>query len=437
MELYDEKLEQKKSKIPMILGICIAVLAVITAIIVYVIIYLQNSIMTIKINGNRNNEIEKIFYIESSEEETNLYMPIIKMAQYLDYEGFTGDYKDKSEDKTKCHVTSEYETAIFTKDSDVIMKVTEDSEDEYIIIDKPVFEKDGELYTTIDGIEKAFNVAFYYDEELKNIDIYSMEYLVQVCVTNLKLEKYSDEFGDQKAILEGMIIIEQDGRYGVINATNGEAILEAKYEEIKYLPVTTDFLVKSNGKYGVVTKDAKVKIKMIYDQINIMDYEYGLYLVKNNNAYGVLNANGEMIIEPEYKQIGINIDKYSQNGVENKYILLDEIIPIQNTDNLWGFFNIKGEKITDFKYTGVGCQSLPVNNSYPVVVIPSYKIIVVLKDKYYNLITLDGEELISGEIINSVYLKVNSSTEQNQFFMTSSNNTKVINIEEWLASIGR
>ena len=32
-------------------------------------------------------------------------------------------------------------------------------------------------------------------------------------------------------------------------------------------------------------------------------------------SYG---EQGNVIIEPEYKQIGVNIDKYAQNGVENK-----------------------------------------------------------------------------------------------------------------------
>ena len=434
MELYDENMEEKKSKIPMIIGICIVILIIITGLIVYEIIYLKNSIKTIQIDGARNSQIEEILYIESTEQGLQLYMPIIKMSQYLGYEGFTGDYKYKSEDKTKCHVKdlNGNETAMFIKDKDVLTKITGDSEIEYITLDKPVFEKDGELYTTIDGIEKAFNVLISSDEKFKNIDIFTMDYLITYYATQLKIDNYATKFADKKAIFENMIILQENNRYGVVYATNGEAVLETKYEEIRYLPATTDFIVKSNGKYGIVTKEATEKVRAIYDEIKTMDNKNGLYLVKQNNSYGIINTNGKTIIEPEYKQIGINIDKFTQNAVENSFVLLDEIIPIKNNQDLWGFFNINGKQITEFKYSGLGCSISTVANSYPALVIPSHKILVVQMDKYYNLVTSEGKELIPNNVLNTVYLKTNTETEQNQFFMTYNNNEKVMNIVEWL-----
>ena len=42
------------------------------------------------------------------------------------------------------------------------------------------------------------------------------------------------------------------------------------------------------------------------------------------------------------------------------------------------------EKITEFKYTDIGCTLTPVSNSYPALVISSYKIIVVKNDKEEN-----------------------------------------------------
>lgn len=443
MELYDEQLENKKSKIPMIIGILIAILVLMTVLVVVAIIYLKASITIINVDGVRNNEIEKMLYLEMAEDGTEtLYVPILQMAKYLKYEGFSGDYKYKSEDKNKCHVKDleGNETAMFTKDSDILVKIAKDSEIEYVKLDKPVFEKDGQLYTTIDGIQKAFNVVFQSDKNYKNIDIFSMDRLVQICATNFQIEEYSTEFSDKKAIFENMLIIKENREYGVIEIT-GEStkkdVLETKYEEIRYLPATTDFIVKTNGKYGVMTKEAEIKVNINYDEIKIIDNQKGLYLVKQNNSYGVINTDGQPIINPDYKQIGIDISKYAQNGVENKYILLDEIIPVKNQDDLWGFYNINGEKITDFKYKNIGCDTTPINNTYSTLVIPSYKIIVVKNDKYFNLVTIKGEELINGNIVDSVYLKIDPATGQNKYYMTSNGYTKVLNIEEWLASTGR
>ena len=234
-----------------------------------------------------------------------------------------------------------------------------------------------------------------------------------------------------------MMIIQKDGQYGVIDVEKGNSVLENKYEEIKYLPATSDFLVKSNGKYGIIGKDASTKVRVTYDEIKIMDNQNGLYLVKQNNLYGVVDANGKVIIEPAYKQIGVDIKKYTQNGIENQYVLLDEIIPIKNDQNLWGIFNIKGEKIVDFEFTGIGCETTQVSNSYPALVIPSYKILIVEKDKHYNLITSSGEQLIPSYVLDSVYMKSNTETGENKFYMTYNGNDKVVSVEEWLTSIGR
>ena len=436
MELYDEQVsEQKKSKLPLVIGILIGILLLITIALIFGIIYLKGSITQITIDGQAISDLEKMIYIEQDETSSKIYMPIIKISSFFGYEGFTGDYLNKSEDKTKCHVASENETAMFTLDSNILVKIAKGSELEYLQLDEPVIEKNGELCTTVEGIEKAFNILFSSDEKLQKIEMYTMDYLITHYATSLKLENYTATFSDKKAIFEDMLIIQDGNQYGVIQATTGKAVLETKYEAISYLPSTKDFIVKSNGRYGIVTKDATVKVRTVYDSINIMDNRNGLYLVKQNGVFGVVDAEGKTVIEPEYNQIGINIAKYARNGVENSFVLLNQIIPIKNNQNLWALFNIKGERITEFKYTEIGCTISSVKNSYPALVVPSYNLVVVQSGEFYNLVTLEGKELAPENRLNEVYLKVNSSTEQNQYFMLFNNNEKVINIEEWLASV--
>lgn len=120
MELYEEVENGEKSKLPMIIGICIAVLVIITIAIIWGIIYLQNAVMKITLDGKANSEIEKVIYITG---ENKLYFPIRGIAQFLGYEDHDGDYKIKSEDSSKCYVENEYEIATFTKDSDVLIKI--------------------------------------------------------------------------------------------------------------------------------------------------------------------------------------------------------------------------------------------------------------------------------------------------------------------------
>lgn len=446
MELYQEVEKREKSKMPMIIGICIGILSVIIIAIICTIVYLKSTIISIKIDGKTNNNIEKILYITNEDNELKLYIPIRQVASFLNYEDYRGDYIAKSEDSTKCYVKNQYETAMFTKDSNILVKTTDDVNYEYIKIKENVFEKDGELYTTPEGIEQAFNVLFENNLQENKIDIYTMPYLNEFYASKLGLseeeneqnEKVSEEFADKKAIFQDMIVIVKDKQYGVITASTGKSVLETKYEEIKYLSTTSDFLVKSGNKYGVLGKDASTKIRMTYDDIQIMDNQNGLYIVKKNDLYGVVDNKGKVIIEPSYQQIGIDSSKYQQNGIENKYVLLNEIIPVKNSEDLWGLFNIKGEKITEFEFTEIGCSSSKEADTYPAAVIPSYKIIVVGKDKHYNLVSSSGETLItSSYILDSVYIKYDAETGENKFYMTYNNNEKTINIEEWLAKIGK
>ena len=443
MELYEEVDNKKKSKLPMIIGILLTVLIILIIVIIGTIIYLKQSVMQITVNGQNKNEIEKLLYIPE-DDNTKLYIPIRAMAKYLNYNDFRGDYKIKSEDSTKCYVKNENEIAMFTKDSDTLVKTRGDSDYEYVKLEEKVLEKDGELYTTPSGIEKAFNTLFEYNANKKNINIYTMDYLNQMYASKLKIDgetvKLSEEYSDQKAIFDGLIIVIKNNIYGVVDVESGNPILEFKYEDIKYLPATSDFLVKSNNKYGVIGKDTSIKVRTVYDEIKIMDNQNELYLVKQNNLYGVIDTKGKTIISPEYKQIGIDISKFTQNGIENQYVLLNKIIPVKNNQDLWGIFDIKGQLVKDFIFTGIGCSSSNLSkiaNSYPAVVIPSYQVIIVEKDKHYNIITTSGEELIPTYVLETIYLKTNTETGENTFYMAYNNNEKVMSVEEWLASTGR
>jgi len=140
MELYEEVDNKKKSKLPMIIGISLTVLIILIIVIIGTIIYLKQSVMQITVNGQNKNEIEKLLYIPE-DDNTKLYIPIRAIAKYLNYNDFRGDYKIKSEDSTKCYVKNENEIAMFTKDSDTLVKTRGDSDYEYVKLEEKVLEK--------------------------------------------------------------------------------------------------------------------------------------------------------------------------------------------------------------------------------------------------------------------------------------------------------
>ena len=63
-------------------------------------------------------------------------------------------------------------------------------------------------------------------------------------------------------------------------------------------------IVKENGKFGVKEKkSSKVIIPAVYDEIG--DYYFGTILVKKNNKWGACFDSGKLITEPKYKSIGV------------------------------------------------------------------------------------------------------------------------------------
>lgn len=438
---YEEEKNKKKSKAPIFIGISIILLILLTAIVIYAIMYIKTSVLKVKIDGVSRNEFGKLIQIETSEtNETEIYFPIRKIAGYFGYTDYAGDYSTKSEDSTKCYVDNDEEIALFTLSSDVIIISRDGFPTEEITIDKKIFEKNNELYTTENGIEQAFNIVFDYNQTTNTINIYTLDYLIANYAQqySLDIENCSKEFCDKKAILKGLLIVMNDAtrKYGVIDVTTGKYILEEKYDSITYLPYSSQFLIQSNGKYGIMDRSGKVKLKVSYDEIDIADNELGLYVVKENNLYGIVNSKGEVLIPSDFQQIGVNAEAFEQNRIDNQYILVNELIPLKY-NNLWGFYNTKGEKISDFIFTDIGCKNSRITNTYSAIEIPSLNIVVVQTSKdSYNLMNRKGEIRINTGL-NSVYLKTDASTGKNSYYMTyGGTSEKTLNIEEYFASMG-
>ena len=115
MEFYvEEENQKKKSKTPVILLITIISLIFFTGLIMFMIFYINSQILTINLDGVKNAELAQILDIKETEQGKVVYVPIRKIAKYLGYEDYSGDYQNKSEDQTKCYVKTEDEVTIFT-----------------------------------------------------------------------------------------------------------------------------------------------------------------------------------------------------------------------------------------------------------------------------------------------------------------------------------
>ena len=433
-ESFKEKEKKKKNIVPKIILIAIILIVIIIIAITAYLVYLQNSSLKLMLDGQQNNGLLNLLVIE---EDGTIYAPIKEIASYLGYESYNGEYTDRTEDRSKCYVQSEDEVANFSLGSNKVYKLdlsNSSSNYEYVYSQKPVKAINGVLYAPSETIAQAFNVSFQYDQNKNRIYIYTLPYLYNTystSVLNYGYTEIADNLANKKAILQNMLVVKKDDKITGVIDLQGNTILEAKYEDIQYLPEIGDFLVTTNGKVGILSKTGETKVQIIYDSLELMDKDTGLYLAKKDNKYGVIDLRGNIKIYIEYDEIGIDPSKFTENGIKNKYILADSLIPIKK-GNSWALFDTSGNQITDFEYDSFGYTASSSNkDALSLLVIPDYNAIVACKDKKYTLLDTKGEKLL-GVIADDIYMTISGGEEH--YYISA--NDRLYNAVEFLESQG-
>lgn len=425
MALYDEEERKKEKKHSekmrklIIFAIVLSVLIIIVLICGIYYLISNPSEITINVDGTSTAELIDIINITTDEDgNIKITAPIKDIAPYLGYKAFNGGYTTVSEDTDSCYVENDNEIAIFNLDSNIIYKLDQTvsgSEYEYCQLENDIYMENNKLYTDEEGLEKAFNIYIYYDVETKTLDIYTLTTFVtsaQSRVTKYGYESLDDTFANQKAILEDMmVVISEDGLYGVVNYSTGEEILGAQYDLVTYIPQKSAFLIEKNSKVGIIASNGVTKISPMYDELLLIDDESELYLAKMNNLYGVVNIEGKTVIYLEYDQIGIDIEDFEQSNIKTGYILLNKLIPVMQNKK-WGFFDKEGNQVTDLIYDAVGSDTTNSKSlAYNLLLIADENVVVVKRDDCYTFINLDGKELLSC-VFEDVYMEISSGKEE-------------------------
>lgn len=198
----------------------------------------------------------------------------------------------------------------------------------------------------------------------------------------------------------GYIIIDQQGKYGLISATKKQ-ILENKYEEIAQIYLDNYYLVKENGVQKLVDSKGNTIIENGFDEIKSVTSN-GVIFVKDG-LYGEMNTSGEITIEAKYQ--------YLKETKDGTYIarLNDKFGIIDNLQNISLEFNYTGltynENANLYLAEDAGYKTSIINDKFQVkmtgilseINIDESYIRIRIGDeyKYYNL---KGEEKSSTQI---------------------------------------
>jgi hypothetical protein len=234
------------------------------------------------------------------------------------------------------------------------------------------------------------------------------------CLTDSNL-KVTHAWSRAQILSRHFIAARDSARYSIID-TLARQVIPPKYDSIRQVvdlwaphdDKTPDFIVKANGKWGVVNYKDGVKIKLLYESLNSLhDFagyagkkgKYGFlrwdgepvtqftydtmytdwsspnFIVTRDNKIGLMDDDGKELVKPSFSEVtrtspyGCRCAKLngkyaviSSRGINLSGFIYDQFTPYQavhdemllRKNGKWGFFGCRSKKeITPFIYDRV------------------------------------------------------------------------------------
>ena len=297
---------------------------------------------------------------------------------------------------------------------------------EYFTLDDNVKLENDELYASIEAVRIGFDIDIHYDEKNNTLTIYTLDYL-----ENKAKEARTDyapsaeySYKDKRLLKYGMVVVKDtQGNYGVASYTRsdkeGTFVASCKYSEIDFneatytLSAITNLDKKASILYlNMAEQSVEKNVTSEYQEIKEITDDFSYFLVKQDGKYGIINSDGKTVIPVTFEEIGVKEEEYSD--LTCRYILENKYVPVK-LNGKWGLYSIDGRKIIEPQYEDVGCNLAQSGDS--VVIIPNIRNgingIVFLYNRakaFYGLYNADTGERIAVSL-TEVYKKVENGEE--------------------------
>lgn len=297
---------------------------------------------------------------------------------------------------------------------------------EYFTLEDNVRLENDELYASIEAAQIGFDVVIQYDENNNTLTICTLDYL-----ENKAKEKRPDyvpsveySYKNKRLLKYGMVVVKDtQGNYGVASYTRndkeGTFIASCKYSKIDFNEATSTLSTTSNidNKAGILylnisEQSVEKNVNSEYQEVKEITDDFSYFLVKQDGKYGIINSEGNTVIPVTFDEIGVKEEEYTD--LTCRYILENKYVPVK-LDGKWGLYNIDGKKLIEPQYEEVGCNLAQSGDS--VVIIPNIREgvtgIVFLYNRakaFYGLYNADTGERIAVSL-TEVFKKVENGEE--------------------------
>ena len=153
---------------------------------------------------------------------------------------------------------------------------------------------------------------------------------------------------------------QSNGKYGLLDGQIGRALCEIKYDDIQIYDYET-FLVKVNGKCGLLNKYGQLIAAELYD--DIQKYERETFLIKTNGKCGLLSKEGKYIVPAQYNSVEevsssiflATLNDYTALFNAQGKIIIEQncrLVDVKNgilaslSDDGWLFFDTEGKQVS-------------------------------------------------------------------------------------------
>ena len=220
-----------------------------------------------------------------------------------------------------------------------------------------------------------------------------------------------------------IVVKDTQGNYGVASYTNnsmeGAFIASCKYSKIDFNEATSTLSTITNldNKAGILylnlsNQSVDKNVTSEYQELREITDDFKYFLVKQDGKYGIINSDGNTVIPVAFDEIGVKEEEYSD--LTCKYILENKYVPVKQNGK-WGLYNIDGKKLIEPQYEEVGCNLAQSGDS--VVIIPNIKegvngiLFLYNREKaFYGLYNADSGERIAVSL-TEVFKKVENGEE--------------------------